>query len=248
MGQARRRRPPRRARGPLRAAAAGLGAAMAAVPVAADALRVLPVGDSRVEGEAGVHARWRVPLWQALVARGCAVDFLGPFRSPPPNGPNGAGFDADHASAGGAGVRDALDALPGILADGPVPDVVIVAIGGNDLLAGARGPAVARRVGALVDVVRAAAPGAAILLEQIVPGDATAMTRRRTAAMTRFNAALGEVAAAADARGAPVLAVDMRPGWDPSAMLADAVHYSDAGARHVAARYMEAMTDDLGLC
>ena len=205
-------------------------------------LRILPLGDSRVEGSWPDHASYRASLWTILTTRGLDVDFIGPLHDDTdhPSRP-GAGFDRDHAGIGGFTTDDILDHLSDALADTGPPEIVLLGIGGNDLLERTRAPdTIVGNVARIIDLLRRANPEVIILVDQIAPGRADMMSPSLTRELNAFNSGIESLAAAQSTEASPVLAVDMATGWSDR-FLADDVHYSIAGAERVAKRYADAL-------
>jgi len=206
------------------------------------ALRIMPAGDSLTRGGAGSgrdRGGYRGPLWARLSARGRGrFDLVGTTRSGP------FAIDRDH------------EAFPGITADGlaahlrtdlPVhaPDVVLLQVGSNDLLAGAAPDLVVGRLAALVDGVLARAPQAHLLVGGLVgvrPGGPVRVEPERFAAV---NAGLRAAVLARAARGESVRFVDLpaRVGRTAAdfAPDGDGLTLSDRGNEQLAQAWFEAL-------
>src|SRR4051794_41152424 len=116
-------------------------------PASADAsgtARILIVGDSVTQGKIGDYT-WRYRLWRALQAEDKSVDFVGPhtdlfdpatgaFENPGYADPD---FDQDHAAWWGLMLShiDVRTSVHDLMVDHS-PDVVIDALGVNDLIYG----------------------------------------------------------------------------------------------------------------
>lgn len=118
---------------PSSAAASSVARSPAGTPV-----RIMAVGDSITHGSTGDFT-WRFFLWKHLVASGVSADMVGPKQAPYgvepwPGAYADEDFDQDHAATWGdvmtpgGGHHD-----PTALLSGYRPDVVVVALGTNDL-------------------------------------------------------------------------------------------------------------------
>ncbi len=201
-------RPPRRALLLVTALAVALGA-VAMLPAdrprspevrasAPGTLRVMPLGASSTEGVGSVPtAGYRLPLWERLGADGVRVDFVGSRTGGPTALP-----DRDHEGRSGITAAEMVGSAGGwVLA--AEPDVVLLHAGTNDLLAGASGATVARRLDALLSAVFAAAPAAHVVMAGV-----WAPLPRRSAARAELARLSPGVAAAHRARGHSVEFVD----------------------------------------
>lgn len=207
-----------------------------------DKLNILTLGDSRVEGARPHFESYRFEFWKLMVENGWTVNMIGPLedeaRYPRVSGQR---FDGDHAGVGGFRTSDVLEHLEEALEEIETPNVVLLGIGGNDLL-GSRTP-VATVLSNLQEIIRmlqADSPNAVIFVEQIAPGVNSVMRRQYQARFDAFNLAVPDLASSLSTSTSRVIAVDMRVNWSET-FLADEVHYNKAGARHIAEKYFEAM-------
>ncbi|MEM6337962.1 MAG: SGNH/GDSL hydrolase family protein, partial [Bacteroidota bacterium] len=150
-------------------------------PAPEGALTVLPVGDSRVQGARPRFESYRYELWKNFVSDDQPVDFVGPLddeASYP--GFQGQRFDDDHAGVGGFTTLDVLnsfDEIQGSLDE--APGVVLLGIGGNDLLSNRTPEETFASLNEIIDRFQAAHPNATIIVEQIAPGLSRFMTAER---------------------------------------------------------------------
>lgn len=97
--------------------------------------KILPIGASRVEGDAPEFYSFRYPLWSELVDNEWSFDFIGNEVDPFYYGDDD--FDPDHEGHGGWTSGQILTALPNWLNTIDTPDVVLISSpGGNDALDG----------------------------------------------------------------------------------------------------------------
>lgn len=120
----------------------------------------------------------------------------------------------------------------------PAPDIVLLGIGGNDLLAEDLPPTnVLQNVQAIFQELQGRYPEATIFVEEIAPARSDLMTAELAARLTAFYQGISDLA---DQAGDQVIAIDMHTQWSDSYM-ADEVHYNESGAREVANRYFRAI-------
>ena len=205
-------------------------------------LKVLPLGDSSVEGGSPEYESYRYILWKKLIENAWDVDFIGSREEQAQQAPVlGTCFDNDHEGTGGAITTDILETLMQIGDDYGVPDIVLLGIGGNDLLdAGATPEATIANIESIIDQLQSQSPKVIIFLEQIAPGVSSLMTPAFTTQFNTFNAGILEVAQRKSNANSKVVAIDMAADWKDE-YLADPVHYNLAGARVVADRYFAAI-------
>ncbi|MBW0105160.1 GDSL-type esterase/lipase family protein [Pseudonocardia sp. KRD291] len=186
-------------------------------------VRVMPLGASSTEGVGSVGtAGYRLPLWQRLTADGVRVDFVGSRASGPSALP-------DHEHEGRSGItaaRMALSAGGWVLAADP--DVVLLHAGTNDLIAGASGATVARRLDALLARIFTAAPDAHVVMAGV-----WAPLARQGAARAELARLSPGVAAAHRARGHSVEFVDTSRLFAGSGTV-DGLHAGPAAYRLIA--------------
>jgi len=205
-------------------------------------IALLPLGDSRVEGARPAYESYRYELWKLLVAAEHDINFTGNFEDPAvyPSFME-APFDDEHAGVGGDQTVDVLSRLDDALnsANRP-PDIVLLGIGGNDLLEGNRPlEVVVDNIGQIVDQLYAANPEVVVIVEQIAGANPDAEgAAELNSQLQAMIEQIEELAAQQQAAGRTVIAVDMNTGFTSEpGFYADAVHYSEAGAREVAERY-----------
>lgn len=202
------------------------------------ALRIMPAGDWLTCGWSGGgrdRGGYRGPLWARLQARRpriVTVDLVGAARSGP------FAIDRDH------------EAFPDITVDGlarrletdlPVhaPDVVLLQVGTNDVVAGGPPEVIVGRLGALLDGILARSR-AQVLVGSLVGGRSGSPDPQRFAAV---NAGLRAAVQARAARGEPVHLVDLQAkvGRAAADFDGDGLHLSDRGYEQVAQAWFEAL-------
>jgi lysophospholipase L1-like esterase len=202
-----------------------------------------PSAEEEINPDFGFES-YRYELWKNLVDGEHSIDLVGNFMDEG-NYPayRGQTFDRDHQGTGGIQTDGILEQLDEGIAGLDQVDIVLLGVGGNDLLdrGAAYLPQVITNLHAIIDQLQAANPQVTILIEQIAPGRADIMTTSVTSTFNDFNSQIPEIASSQSTDASAVVAVDMATDWQES-YLADEVHYNVAGAKVVADRYYAAMT------
>jgi lysophospholipase L1-like esterase len=203
---------------------------------------IMPLGASRVQGFRPLFESYRYELWKGLMADGWSFDFIGTQSDRAAYPPvDGRSFDPDHEGRGGWTSGLILRELEAWLERTGPPDVVLLSSpGGNDALQNLPFAQTTANVSAIVDVLQAANPNVTILVEQMAPGRADVMTPQVTDYVKRLRHYVSLLATEKTTASSAVIAVDMVTGFT-EAMLADDVHYNEAGAVFIAERYREVL-------
>ena len=205
-------------------------------------LSILPLGDSRVEGARPEFESYRFELWKNLVSRNYDFDLVGPEQDGAsyPSFMNQT-FDNDHAGVGGDQTGDVLRRLGQVLSAAPEPpDVVLLGIGGNDLLGGRDINEIITNLNEIIDRLQNSNDSVTIFLEQIAPGRSDINTPNLQALFSEFNQEILNVANQQTNSSSRIIVVDMASNWNDRFM-ADEVHYNEEGAQEVANRYFSAI-------
>ena len=200
----------------------------------------MPLGASRVAGARPEYESYRYELWKLLVDSGTEFDFIG-TENDEANYPdfNGLSFDRNHEGRGGINSSEIRSEIDGWLRDAGAPDIVLFSSpGGNDDLTSITYEGVLENINAIVDAIQAINPNVTIVIEQAAPP----MTSEQTSEfLAVYNRIINDVVTIAEGQStitSKVLTVDMSTGFT-DAMLADDVHYNEAGAQFIASRYFE---------
>jgi len=200
--------------------------------------KILPLGASRVEGFRPNFESYRYELWKDLKQNGWTFDFIG-TRSDDASYPtfNGAEFDTDHEGRGGFTSGEILQGLNDWLSQTGSPDIVLFSSpGGNDILNSQDYNQTISNIHAIIDALQDHNPNVTIIIEQPAQGHSDFMT---TEFINAFDQIRQDVLTIADQQTTPtsqVIAVDMFTGFNDR-LLADDVHYNEAGADFIATRY-----------
>lgn len=204
--------------------------------------RIMPLGASRVEGNRPEFESFRYELWKKLIENGWSVDFIG-TRSDEARYPevNGSSFDRDHQGVSGWTSGEILAELPGWLEETGAPDIVLFSSpGGNDALQALPFDDAVSNINAIIDLIQEANPEVRILMEQMAPGTSGIMTTELSSYIAGLHREVSTIAAEKATDSSELTAVDMFTGFSDD-LLADDVHYNEAGARFIADRYYAAL-------
>lgn len=203
-------------------------------------LNILTLGDSRVKGLTPTHESYRYELWKDLIDHDWTIDFIGP-EVDAGYYPEYAGleFDGDHGAYGGYTTLNILRSLEDMLPAIETPDIVLLGIGGVDLIVTGDVDTAIANIYEIIAVLRSNNPDVSIFLEQIAPG---VINLNSQDLLQDFNDAIEDVALSTTTTASTVVSVDMATGWSNS-FLADDVHYNELGAKVVADRYFDAIDE-----
>ena len=208
-------------------------------------INILPIGDSRVQGNRPNHESYRFELWKNFMENNWNINFIGPNvdTSEYPM-VEGEEFDNDHAALGGSTTKSTLFRLQEILDHSDMPDVVLLGIGGVDLLQETSVEDAIINIHSIIDILQEHNPEVTIFMEQIAPARSDLYTDEDLIIFNNFNESIMTVSTERTTEDSQVVAVDMATGWY-DILLADDVHYNSLGAKVVADKYFSAI--DLNL-
>ncbi|MEM8893189.1 MAG: GDSL-type esterase/lipase family protein [Bacteroidota bacterium] len=213
-----------------------------AVPqeITSDAIKIMPLGASRVEGARPIFESYRFELWKLMIAEDWDFDFIGTVEDES-NYPSHAGFafDNDHEGRGGWTSGQILEGLEGWLQSTGSPDIVLFSSpGGNDALEGLPFDEAIENINAIIDLLQANNPKIMIIIEQMAPGQSEIMVGQLADYFEQMQQAVLSIAEQQSTSDSKVIAVDMYTGFTDD-LLADDVHYNEAGAVFIAEQYFD---------
>ena len=199
---------------------------------------ILPVGDSRVQGDRPDDESYRFELWKLLLDSDISFDFVGTRRdlAEYPSY-RSMSFDIDHQGVGGATTSSILAELDEVLKEID-SDIVLLGIGGNDLDRGESVVNTISNINLIIDRFQSENNEVTIIVEQIAPAVSSYMTSERMAILMEFNKAISDVANSQTTETSLVVPVNMFEDWKDD-YFADDVHYNEEGAKEVASRYFK---------
>ncbi|OJJ17852.1 hypothetical protein BKI52_28755 [marine bacterium AO1-C] len=209
--------------------------------------KILPIGASRVAGNRPEYESFRYELWKLLLDDNLHFDFIGSVKDEAsyPIYKNQS-FDPDHEGGRGGTSEQILTALTEsidpIVSQLGTPEVVLFSTpGGNDALQKLSFENAVQNVNAIIDILQSKNPNVTIIIEQMAPPRADTESDVLDF-MMQMNAEVVNIAASQSTATSKVMVIDMATGFT-DALLADQVHYNEAGARFIAARYYDQIKD-----
>ena len=178
-----------------------------------------------------LDADWEVDLVGTQCDPGNYADYLG------------REFDRNHEGRGGWTSGQIREKLGTWLAETGPPDIVLFSSpGGNDALTGVPVSEAIANIDAIVGALQQANPQVTILIEQLAPGRSDLMSPELADVFLELQDAALDIAAARSSESSAVVPVDMATGFTDS-LLADDVHYNQAGAEFIALRYFQVLEE-----
>ncbi|MEO1054101.1 MAG: GDSL-type esterase/lipase family protein [Bacteroidota bacterium] len=208
--------------------------------------KIMPLGASRVEGARPEFESYRFELWKLLVAGEWDFDYIGTMTDEA-SYPVFAdmSFDLDHEGRGGWTSGQILNGINGWLEQTDSPDFVLFSSpAGNDVLTGMPYDQAISNINSIIDALQAYNPNVTIIIEQLAPGRSDIMTSELTDYFNQLQQDIVTIASEQTTSSSQVITVDMFTGFSDS-LLADDVHYNEAGAIFIAERYYAVLQDIL---
>jgi hypothetical protein len=202
-----------------------LAVALVSPARAADAIKIMPLGDSITQGNTKQDS-YRRPLWHKLTDAGYQVDFVGSEKSNFTGRPAHPDFDEDNEGHYGWTIPGVLEKLDGWLALNK-PDIVLLHLGTNGKESGAEKAAELEQVIALL---RKHNPKVVILLAQLITGG-------------DINGLIPPLATKLNTPASPIILVDQSAGWEwqPGADTVDGCHPNERGEEKMAVKWFDAL-------
>ena len=191
------------------------------------------------------YESYRYELWKNLVNHNYNFDFVGRQKDYGTYQEYlGQEFDNDHEGAGGYESEDVLANIDEILTAISSPDIVLLSIGGNDLLDGGNPPVEPiTNIIELVEKLQTHNSNITIFLEEIATANSETMTPSLTTNLNDFNSQIASIANTLTTNTSKVIALDMNTNFNES-YLADDVHYNEAGAKFIADIYFDGIQSE----
>ena len=209
-----------------------------------NATKIMPLGASRVEGARPIFESYRYELWKLMIDASWTIDLIG-TQSDDANYPPylGLAFDNDHEGRGGWTSAQILSGIDEWIALTGSPDVVLLSSpGGNDGLQNLSFAEAVANVNSVIDVLQQANADVTIIIEQMAPARSDEMTEGLSAYFEAMQQEIPKIVDSQTTATSQVIAVDMFTGFSDD-LLADDVHYNEQGAKFVADRYFQVLTD-----
>ncbi len=124
-------------------------------------------------------------------------------------------------------------------------DIVLLSSpGGNDALQGLPYSQAVSNINSIIDILQADNPNITIIVEQMAPGRSDIMTPELTDFFDQMQSEVLNIATSQTTSTSLVIAIDMFTGFNDG-LLADDVHYNEAGADFIATRYYDTIINVL---
>ncbi len=204
--------------------------------------KIMPLGASRVEGARPIFESYRYELWKLLLDNNYEFDFIG-TRDDESSYPTYAGrnFDLDHEGRGGWTSGQILSGVESWINAAGAPDIVLFSSpGGNDGLNGQSYEQALSNINEIIDILQNANPNITIIIEQLAPGQSEIMVGQLATFFEKIQEDVISIASEQSTSTSKVVAVDMASGFNDN-LLADDVHYNEAGAQFIADRYYDVL-------
>lgn len=202
--------------------------------------KIMALGASRVEGARPEYESYRYELWKKLVDGKHSFDLIGTQLDDAPYPThNGLKFDGDHQGWGGRTSGEILSMLQASIDAAGAPDIVLFSTpGGNDALQDLSYDQAVVNSNLIIDMLQKANSNVTIIIEQPAPAHSSMMDGHLITFWTDMKAEVLNLAAKHTTSTSKVYTVDMSTGFGDQ-HLADDVHYNEASAEFIAARYYE---------
>jgi lysophospholipase L1-like esterase len=197
-------------------------AATAAVTEQTTALRLEPLGDSITYGSRSSTGNgYRGPLWNELTGAGYPLNFVGSVH---------AGSMADSGNEGHPGLRiDQIASLTDSSLATYKPNVITLMAGTNDLVQNFQESTAPARLSALIDQITTDAPGATVLVANLIVGTNANIAAGEPA----YNSAIPGIVQSKQTAGKHVVFVDMSAVTSAD-LASDGIHPVDSGYQKMA--------------
>lgn len=200
-------------------------------------VRIMPLGDSITEGRGEGHDTYRHWLWHNLIDGGYSVNFVGSRIGVRPNSGDPWAYDYDWGHEGHSGYRtDEILANIDKWVRLARPEIVLLHLGTNDLMANQSPSSTVAEIGQIIDRLRAYNPAMTILLAQIIPCGLISDSVVRD-----FNTRLATLAQQKNSAQSRLLLVDQYTGFSVDADTYDGVHPTSAGEQKMAQKWYAAL-------
>ncbi len=160
-----------------------------------------------------IDSTWRRPLYQALIANGYTVDFIGTVSDTEfPGCEVDQEFDRDHDALGGALATDILTELPNLYRELPQADNVLLMAGGNDITDHSDPAEVSRVLGIISDIITSLRTDNSHV--KVYLGAYAYAEGIDDAEIDAINLSVKDLAGSLSTTQSPVYYADLRPDWD----------------------------------
>ena len=184
---------------------------------------------------------YRYELWKKMLDTHMQFDFIGTqvdaYSYPKYLNQK---FDSEHQGVGSIETEGVLANMTNVLITIDKPDIVLLGIGINDLLAENVPSNIIKNVSRIIDVLQRDNPYVTIFVEQIPPLRSDLMTLDLTRRLFIYNRLIHQLSLKKSDQVSRVIAIDMFTNFLDS-YFADQVHYNVDGANFVSQKYYNAI-------
>lgn len=201
---------------------------------------ILPLGASRIEGNAPEYFSFRHYLWESLIENNWSVDFIG-TQCDDYNYDSSIVIDRNHEGRGGWTSGQINDKINTWLTNLPLPDIVLLSSpAGNDALNGMSYNNAIENIRSIINKLQIKNPNITIFVEKMAPAKSFFMNNVLSNFINKLHVDIESIALENTTTTSRIIVVDMYTGFNDD-MLADDVHYNNKGAAFIADRYLEAI-------
>jgi lysophospholipase L1-like esterase len=148
----------------------------------------------------------------------------------------GHSFDHDHEGHPGWRAEQILAVLP-IWLKGYTPDIVLLHIGTNDVMANQTTLSTTNEIKQIINILRTDNPRVIVLLAKIIPNRDLILNQR----IIELNQRIDSIALSKSTVESPVVIVDQNLGFNVTEDTDDGVHPNRTGAEKIAQKWFEAI-------
>lgn len=195
--------------------------------------RIMPLGDSITHAFNNTPS-YRYYLWHRLLDAGFNVDFVGSDDEAVNGSPTELDFDQNHE--GHTGKRaDEIAAMAHGWAVQANPEIVLLHIGTNDLIAGQSVSSTLSEIEDIIEELREAVPNVTILLAQILP------LNNKQSEVDDLNDGIAALAQSLTTSESPIVVVDQNSEFTVNNDLSDGIHPTSAAESKMADNWYDAL-------
>lgn len=208
--------------------------------------KIISLGASRVTGDRPLYESFRYELWKDLTENNWTFDFIG-TQLDKASYPkiNNLSFDKNHEGRANWTSRQILNDMNNWLPETGPPDIVLFSSpGANDALQNLPYDQIVSNIHEIIDALQNANPNVSIIIEQTAPAKSSYMTGHLKWYVDQMEIDLLTISSSSSTSSSKVIAIDMSAGFTDS-LLADSIHYNEAGADFIASRYYKVLQNIL---
>lgn len=186
---------------------------------------------------------YRYDLWKKMLDDNIHVDYLG-TQVDTYDYPDylDESFDVEHQGVGSIETEGVIVSLRNVLLTVDEPDVVLLGIGINDLLADNAPANIIKNVNIIINMLKRHNPNVTILVEQVPGLKSDLMSADLTERLLSYNRMITRLCEFKSNATSKVISIDMYTDFQ-DAYFADQVHYNAEGADFISQQYYDAIVE-----